>query len=583
MTVNTRSRRYFLKTAAAGVSGYALTGCGNQNPAQDNVKKAGPPNIILILADDMGYSDIGCFGSEVKTPNIDRLASNGLRFTQFYNTARCCPTRASLLTGLYQHQAGIGHMVDDAGFDSYRGDLAPNSVTIAEALKGAGYGTYMSGKWHVTKHLGHWSGDKNLMSKHNWPRQRGFDRFYGTIIGCGSFYDPVTLTRDNEPIEQNSTDYFYTNAITDNAIDFISGHVNETPDTPFFCYVAYTSPHWPMHALEKDIAKYKGRFDKGWDTLRKERLQRMIDLGIINPKWALTPRDGNVPAWEDAKDKQWECRLMEVYAAMIDNMDQNIGRLLDSLESQGKLDNTLIFFLSDNGGCAENLNYSMDDANRPMFVPAKTVDGRPVKGGNSDHTLMPGPEDTYQSYRTPWANLSNTPFRRYKHWVHEGGISTPLVVHWPAGIEARGAFRKQPGHLIDIMATCVDVSGGSYPVSREGVPVQSMEGRSLLPAFADREIEREAIYWEHEGNRAVRRGKWKLVSKFPGDWELYDLEADRSELNDLAKSEPEKVGELSALWEAWADRVGVVRDFNKIREGVKEFRKHYNNRTLAEK
>jgi len=568
-----------MKALGLGTAGIAIGASCGKAPEQDSTtSEASPPNIVLIMADDMGFSDIGCYGGEMKTPNIDRLAANGLKFKQFYNTARCCPTRASLLTGLYQHQAGIGHMVDDAGFDAYRGDLSADCVTIAEALKGAGYGTYMSGKWHVTKHLGPWTGDEKLMSKHNWPRQRGFDKFYGTIIGCGSFYDPVTLTRDNTPIEQESMDYFYTDAITDNAIQYIEGHVDETPDKPFFCYVPYTAPHWPMHALPKDIAKYKGRFDEGWDALREKRLQRMIDLGIIDEDWALSSRDENVPAWVDAEDKGWELRLMEVYAAMIDNMDQGIGRIIDSLEKQGKLDNTLIFFLADNGGCAENLTTKTD----AMFIPKETVDGRPVTKGNDDTTLMPGPDDTYQSYRTPWANLSNTPFRRYKHWVHEGGISTPLIAHWPEGIKAKGEWRNQPGHLIDIMATCVAVSGGGYPQTRNGNAVQPMEGKSLTTVFANDTIDREALYWEHEGNRAVRKDDMKLVSKFKGEWELYDLTKDRTEQHDLANMQPETVEELSALWESWADRVGVVRDFQKVREGTKRFKEHFNNRHLAE-
>ena len=415
MADNTTSRRDFMKSLGIGTAGMAMGACGDQS-AMDQVQKLdSPPNIVLIMADDMGFSDIGCYGGEIDTPNINRLAVNGLRFKQFYNTARCCPTRASLLTGLYQHQAGIGHMVDDAGFDSYRGDLSDNCVTIAEALKLNGYGTYMSGKWHVTMHLGPWSGDEKLMSKHNWPRQRGFDRFYGTIIGCGSFYDPVTLTRDNEPIEQDSMDYYYTDAITDNAIEFMNGHMEESPDKPFFCYVAYTSPHWPMHALPEDIAKYKGRFDSGWDRLRAERIRKMIDMGIIDPGWNLTPRDETVPSWDSAEYRDWELRLMEVYAAMIDRMDQGIGRIVKMLEQQGTLDNTLIFFLADNGGCAENLTTKTD----AMFVPDETVDGRPVTRGNDDKTLMPGPTTHTrataphgQTYPTRLSDFTSTGYTR---------------------------------------------------------------------------------------------------------------------------------------------------------------------------
>ncbi len=532
------------------------------------------PNIILILNDDMGYSDIGCYGGEVQTPALNKLAADGLRFSQFYNTARCCPTRASLITGLYQHQAGVGHMVDDCWFEGYRGDLSDRAMTIAEVLNEAGYGTYMSGKWHVTKHLGPWTGDEKLMSKHNWPRQRGFDRFFGTIIGCGSFYDPVTLTRGNTPVKPDSEDFYYTDAITDHAIECINDHLDGSPDTPFFNYIAYTAPHWPMHALPEDIAKYRGRYDDGWDALRRERYKRMIDMGLVKPEWMLTPRDENVERWEDTPHKEWQSRLMEVYAAMIDRMDQGIGRIVENLKRQGQLDNTLIFFLADNGGCAENVTAAWD----AMFIPVTTPDGKRVVKGNNPG-IMPGPADTYQSYSTPWANVSNTPFRLYKHWVHEGGISTPLIVHWPDGIKAKNEWRHQPGHLIDIMATCVDVSGAVYPEFYRGNKIIPMEGVSLVPAFRNRQLDREAIYWEHEGNKAIRKGKWKLVAKYKGDWELYDIEADRTEMHNLAAEHPDKVRELSDMWRAWADRA-YVEPWEDIVEGGREFRKYYNNRFL---
>ena len=511
------------------------------------------PNILLIMADDMGYSDIGCYGSEIRTPTLNRLAANGLRFSQFYNTARCCPTRASLLTGLYPHQAGIGRMTSDRGTDGYRGDLSPKSVTIAEVLKPAGYRTFMSGKWHVTKHMGHWTGDSSRTATHNWPRQRGFDQFYGTILGAGSYYDPVTLTDGNTPIDLQDTSFYYTDAISDQAVAFLQ----EVPtDTPFFGYVAYTAPHWPLHALPEDIARYAGRYDIGWDSLRRERLERMRQTNVIDADWLLSERDEQVPLWTEAEDKAWQARRMEVYAAQIDRMDQGIGQIVRALEDRGQLENTLIFFLADNGGCAEELS---DGWGKQLFIPEETIAGAPVVLGNNRPDLLPGPEDTYQSYGRSWANASNTPFRLYKHYVHEGGIATPLVVHWPAGIAATGEWRRSPGHLIDIMATCAAVGQAEYPKNVGGNAIQPMEGVSLLPAFAEDTLAREALYFEHEGNRAVRRGPWKLVAQGrDGPWELYDMKRDRSETSNLAAEYPELVQTLADRWQAWAERANVL-------------------------
>ncbi|MBN1846876.1 MAG: sulfatase-like hydrolase/transferase, partial [Sedimentisphaerales bacterium] len=312
----------FLAAVGTGVYNLKATAAPNSLAAMDAPGRR--PNIILIMSDDMGYSDIGCYGSEIETPNLDALAANGLRFTQFYNTARCCPTRASLLTGLYPHQAGIGHMMEDRKLAGYRGDLNPNCLTIAEVLKLAGYRTYMTGKWHVTPCR------RDQLSKHNWPCQRGFDRFFGTIHGAGSFYDPNTLTRDNEFIVPDE-DFYYTDAISDNAVRFLQDHHNSDGDRPFFLYVAYTAAHWPLHALPKDIAKYRGKYDQGWDALRRQRLERMVELGLVDAKWRLSERDESVPAWQDARRKDWHARRMEVYAAMIDNMDQGIGRIVKTL------------------------------------------------------------------------------------------------------------------------------------------------------------------------------------------------------------------------------------------------------------
>jgi len=529
------------------------------------------PNIILIMSDDMGYSDINCYGGEIETPVLNRLAEGGLRFTQFYNTARCCPTRASLMTGLYMHQAGVGHMMSDRGHDGYRGDLNNRCVTIAEALRPAGYATYMAGKWHVTKET------RPDGPKFNWPCQRGFDRFYGTIHGAGSFFDPNTLTRDNTMIspyadpEYQPETFYYTDAISDHTVRYIAEHRQRNGRKPFFIYVAYTAAHWPMHALPEDIAKYKGKYDRGYRAIREARFERMKQLGVIEKHWKLSPQ---AEQWDAVPEehREWEARCMEVYAAMVDRMDQGIGRIVAELKRQDMFDNTLIFFLQDNGGCAEGMGRGganrqradrptlppMDPAAlQPSMIPRQTRDGWPVLQGRG---VLPGPADTYIGYGRGWANVSNTPFREYKHWVHEGGISTPLIAHWPAGIKRRGELEHQPGHLIDIMATCVDLAGAKYPQQVRGVAIQPMEGTSLRPAFAGKNLEREgAIYWEHEGNRAVRLGKWKLVAKGrTGPWELYDMEADRSEMNDLAQKQPQRVDQMAALWQAWAERANVL-------------------------
>ena len=544
-------------------------GCNIEAPTS----QPSPPNIILIMGDDMGYSDIGCYGSEINTPNLDDLAANGLRFTQFYNSARCCPTRASLITGLYPHQAGIGHMVNDRGTEAFRGDLSDKAVTIAEALKGAGYSTYMSGKWHVTPYV-----VKNP-DKKNWPIQRGFDKFFGMISGAGSLYDPRSLAEDNEYVAPR--DGFYcTTDFTDYAVKCIEEH---EADNPFFVYLSYTAAHWPMHAPDEAIAKYKGKYDGGWDALREARYNRMKDMGLVNPTWELTPRDSFVQAWtDDIEDREWEIANMEVYAAMVDLMDEGIGRVVSTLKAKGQLENTLILFLQDNGACAEELQWV---ANRPVeedlvpmkpgelqtkMVPTITRDGKPIKLMKN---ARPGPPEGYTAYGLNWANASNTPFREYKHWVHEGGISTPLIAYWPAGIKSKGEFRSEPSHLIDIMATCVDVANAIYPANHNGQQIIPMAGKSLVPAFADQPLDREAIYWEHEGNRAVRMGKWKLISKAskrnsfiwdkidelaPENWELFDMDIDRTEMNDVAASNPELVTQMAEMWMAWAEKTQAV-------------------------
>ncbi len=504
----------------------------------------------------MGFSDLSCYGGEIDTPHLNSLAENGLRFTQFYNTARCSPSRASLLTGLHPHQTGIGVLTYNQGPEGYAGDLNDRCVTIAEVLRENGYRTYMSGKWHVARDLNNPSD--------SWPKQRGFERFYGTIIGAGSYYDPNTLTRGNENIEnepKQDDNFYYTDAISNQAVQYIKEHAERDSGSPFFQYVAYTAPHWPLHAFEEDIAKYKGRFDIGWDKLREQRMQRMIDMGIIDPSWRLTDRDPTQPKWEDAKNKAWQLRRMEVYAAQIDRMDQGIGRIIQSLKETDQLNNTLIVFLSDNGACAEGIPPEVTEeelVNNLQLARSHTRTGKKVRFGNRPE-IMPGAEDTYQSYETAWANLSNTPFRLYKHWVHEGGISTPLIMHWPGEIQDKGALRHAPGQLPDIMATFLDITDTSYPQTYNGHDILPLEGESLLHVMrGHKSNHNHPLYWEHEGNAAVREGKWKLVRDYPGSWELYDMEKDRTELNNLADEYPEKVEDMIADYKNWAKRCGVI-------------------------
>jgi arylsulfatase A-like enzyme len=494
---------------------------------------AARPNIVLIMADDMGYSDLGCYGGEIETPSLDALAADGLRFTQFYNTARCCPTRASLLTGLHPHQTGIGWMTNDPedpdrfdqGEFGYRGFLNRNCVTIAEVLRPAEYQTLMVGKWHV-----------GYARPELWPTARGFDRYYGLLAGAANYYRPEGgrgLFDGDQPVTIDRDDYYLTDDFTDHAVQFIA---EAERDRPFFLYLAYTAPHWPLHAPEETIAKYRGKYDAGWDELRRTRYERMQQLGLIKPEWKLPHRAGR--AWDDVRPaKQRDmAERMAIYAAQVDRMDQGIGRVVAALRAAGQLDNTLILFLSDNGGCAEG-----DDA-----------------GGGTHEQLNDREAPLFVTYGRCWANASNTPFRRFKHFTHEGGISTPLIAHWPAGIEDRGAWREQPGYLPDLMATFVELAGAEYPREFAGHEIPPLEGASLTGAFRNEPAAERFMFWEHEGHRAVRRGPWKAVSmKRDGDWELYNLAADRAEQTDLAKSEPEKLAELTTAWDHWSWRCHV--------------------------
>lgn len=523
------NRRTFMASVAAGAVATAA-------PASDK------PNIIVILADDMGFSDIGCYGSEISTPNLDALSKAGVRFTHFRNTARCCPTRAALLTGLYSHQAGIGHMVGDYGVPGYRGDLSRNAVTIAEALKSANYSTAMIGKWHVTP--------PDTTKRHNWPHKRGFDYVYSTIVGSNNYFQPNQLVRNDDFI-QTSGNYYYTDALSTEAVGVIERHKGKAD--PMFMYLAYTAPHWPLQAREEDIKKYDGRYKSGWDQLREERYQRMLKVGSVEKKWGIAPRDAEVPAWASVPNKEWQQRRMEVYAAQIEALDRGVGRVLAALKDSGMEDNTLVMFMADNGGCAEVINNNP----RPAYGTT-TFQGKPMVWGNRPE-VMPGPATTFQSYGPEWAHLSNTPFRLYKHWVHEGGISSPFIARWPKQIKERGGWTKQSGHMIDVMATCLDAAGVSYPKTYQGHAITPMEGKSLLPAMRQpkKPVDRN-IYWEHEGNRAVLDGHWKLVAKHNGPWELYNMAEDRIEMKDLAASEPARVKKMEAQYQSWASRAQVV-------------------------
>lgn len=509
------------------------------------------PNIVIIMADDMGYSDIAPYGGEVDTPNLDRLAQGGMRFTQFYNNAKCAPTRASLLTGLYSQQVGV-----DNG-----PAVMKNSVTIAEVLRGAGYRTMMVGKWHALE----------------LPVERGFERYYGLTDGCCNFFNPGEQ-RDHEakPAEKNyprawaddaktfqpytpeDKDFYTTDAFTDRALGYLDelGSGND----PFFLYVAYTAPHYPLQAPAEDIAKYRGKYLKGWDAIRAERFARMVEMGLIDKDWGLSPRDPRVPdwrdveredawdleglrtnadnglKWDDAKSRDnWDLK-MAVYAAMVDRMDQNIGRILDKLENSGKLDNTLIMFLSDNGGCAEIVHLTQD--------------------------VAPGTVDSYRTVDPPWANAQNTPFKLYKRFDNEGGIATPMIAHWPSTIEA-GTLTHEPGHIIDYMATCIELAGASYPETYADRKIIPLEGKSLLPLLQGKQRDgHEYLFWRFSDSRAVRGGDWKALKNGDEPWELYNMKSDRTERFNLAHEAKPILDELTGVWEAWSARCNASDQIN---------------------
>lgn len=528
---------------------------------QQKGKKDNRPNIIIILADDMGYSDIGCYGGEIETPNIDKLAKNGLRFSQFYNASRCCPTRASLLTGLYSHQAGIGNMSFDQQTAGYRGYLTENTVTLAELLKKGGYSTGMVGKWHVANTnvkepkseqiawLNHHKDYEQFAPLEQYPTSRGFDKYYGTIWGVVNFFDPFSLVNGTTPVKEVPKNYYYTDALNDTASAYIKQFSRK--DQPFFLYVAHTAPHWPLQSLPEDIRKYEEVYKVGWDAIRERRYQKMMAQGLFPAgKNILSPRWAGERNWDENPNKEWDAYAMAVRAAMIDRMDQGIGRILETLRATGELDNTLIFFLSDNGA-------SSDDAQKygpGLDRPGGTRDGReiiyPV-----DKKVLPGPETTFASTDNMWGNAANTPFRYWKVNSYEGGICTPLVAHWPNGIKARkGSVTAQMGHVIDFMATVSELAGVPYPQKYKDHQITPVEGLSLVPVLKGQERKgHEYLFFEHLNGKAVRYGDWKLVSlNAKSSWELYNIKEDRTELNDLSAKYPELVEKMKNKWMEWA-------------------------------
>lgn len=490
------------------------------------------PNIVLIVSDDMGYSDPGCYGGEIETPQLDALAAQGLRFTNYYVNNMCYPTRASLMTGLYPKSV----FIKGGGYENQLG----SNITLAEALKKAGYTTLMSGKWHLSSHT----------DTANMPHNRGFDHYYGSVEGTVDYFAPAYLQLDGEDHEfewKDNPDYYYTDRLTDKALEFL-----EDTDGPFFLYLAYNAAHWPLHALPEDIAHYKGRFSQGWDQLRSERFARMQQLGVIDPDWRLSDRHPEVPAWKDVQDKAWQEHRMEVYAAQITRMDRNISRVIDFLKKTNQFDNTLILYQHDNGGC--HVEYATDRTG--SWTKPFTTDGKktPIVPGNISG-IMPGPQSVFQSYGYGWANLSNTPFRNYKQYDHEGGTRSPLIVSWPDAIDGdrKGSLVHQVSHAIDLMPTLLEVAGLG-PVEQKPVP---MEGMSLYSNLVgqDSGLER-TLYWQHNKGRAIRQGDWKLVSEDRGKtWELYKLDQDGTEMQDLSDKMPERLAEMKQMHDAWMQRV----------------------------
>jgi arylsulfatase A-like enzyme len=478
------------------------------------------PNIVVILTDDMGFSDLGCFGGEIDTPNLDSLAAGGLRFTEFYNTARCWPTRATMLSGVYSD------------------GLSKSQVIIPQVLKQAGYQTGMVGKWHLGKN-----------PAKDGPLQRGFDDFYGTMTGAGSFFDPYTLTRNTKFIEVDEKDYYYTDRIGKEAVRQIEDFAKS--DKPFFQYVAFTAAHWPIHAPEKSIQKYIKMYDGGWEKLRSERYARMLKMGIINKAvWPLPKTEGNVKPWDTIDHKPWRIRNMAIYAAMVDHMDQAVGEIVASLKQTKQLDNTLIIYFHDNGACPEHLGGNGWNTANNILAKAKKA-GKTIAVGDKFDVPMGGPM-TYGSVGHNWAHSQNTPMRRYKSNVHNGGACTPAIMHWPAGLKTKpGSISNQRGHVIDMMATCIDLADAIYPKQLEERQVREHESLSLVPIIKGGENDRNHAYiFNHSGTHAVVKGDYKIVREGRRPWALYNLAKNRTETNNLAGEQPQVVAAMEAVWNA---------------------------------
>jgi arylsulfatase A-like enzyme len=488
------------------------------------------PNIVLIVADDMGYSDLGCYGGEIETPNLDRLAAGGIRLSQFYNCALCGPSRAALMTGLHPHQVGV---------TQWTGLLNNRCVTAFELLKRAGYTTGAVGRL-------------DMVTADNWHDpamiHRYVDRFLGSTghVGPGNYFKDVrdsSFYRDGEPFKLPAEGVYKTDLITDFATDFIS---HAAPDRPFFLYVAHYAPHWPLHAKPEDMAKYRALYRKlGWDEARSRRYQRLVASGMIDATSRLSPRDARVPAWQDAEHKQWEADRMAAYAGQVDSLDQSVGRILEALRRAKADRNTLVMFLSDNGASDQ----SVDAVDKPGQT--WRIDGTPTQAGNKP-TIMPGGPDTFVTAGPEWSNVSNTPFRNHKNSNHEGGIATPFIAWWPGVIRPTGSISPELSHVVDIVATCLDVAGAEYPAQFNGRSVLPLAGRSLVPVLkGGRRDGHPSLCWATSGSRAIRMGSWKLVSTKDGPWELYDFDNDRTELNDLAKQQPERVEAMAKAFDEW--------------------------------
>ncbi len=510
------NRRDFLKYSLLGT----MTIASPRLLFSKNNKETTKPNIIVILVDDMGYSDVGCYGGEIDTPNIDYLAENGLRFTQFYNCSKCAPTRASLLTGLYNRQAG----------SKSQPAALKNTITLGEGMKLGGYSTIMSGKWH----------------EKGTPVNRGFDRYFGFLDGVTNYFlGSNTLRLENKEYTAPKKGFYATDDFTDYAIEKI-----KQANKPFFLYLAYNAPHWPLQALPEDIAKYKGKYMKGWDAIRTERLKRMKQIDIVPGYVSKPARDMRIESFKKIEDKEKLDERMAIYAAMIDRVDQNIGRLINTLKSLNIEENTLIMFLSDNGACAGGGPYGSDTFKRGEKDKEKL--GYYLSAGAS-----PGSGGTYSFLGRAWANASNTPLRKYKANPYEGGIRTPFITYWPSIIKQKGKITDQIGHVMDIMATVLDIGGINYPQKYKGKEIIPLAGKSLLPIFHGNKREgHDILYFARKDDWAIRKGKWKMVKpNTKSTWELYDLENDLIESIDLAEEHPEIVKKLSSLHATWLEKV----------------------------